>query len=75
MHPAGTASVTSEIRPAAASQRREDEERSVIGRRLSHVLGFPEALVYGRILPGDAVSLLVRNLSYPWQAMRPCGGP
>src|SRR5262245_18293858 len=34
------------------------------------VLGFPEALVYGRILPGAAVSLLVGNLFYAWQAMR-----
>jgi adenine/guanine/hypoxanthine permease len=34
------------------------------------VLGFPDALVYGRILPGAAVSLLVGNLFYAWQAMR-----
>src|SRR5262249_2128993 len=34
------------------------------------VLGFPEALVYGRILPGAAVSILVGNLFYAWQAMR-----
>jgi AGZA family xanthine/uracil permease-like MFS transporter len=34
------------------------------------VLGFPEALIYGRILPGAAVSLLVGNLFYAWQAMR-----
>ena len=34
------------------------------------VLEFPEALVYGRILPGAAVSLLVGNLFYAWQAMR-----
>src|SRR6202007_2136113 len=34
------------------------------------VLGFPEALVYGRILPGAAVSILLGNLFYAWQAMR-----
>src|SRR5512132_1677873 len=34
------------------------------------VLGFPDALVYGRILPRAAVSLLVGNLFYAWQAMR-----
>ncbi|MGZ6034930.1 MAG: hypothetical protein ACXWLG_05790, partial [Myxococcaceae bacterium] len=34
------------------------------------VLGFPDSLVYGRILPGAAVSLLVGNLFYAWQAMR-----
>jgi len=34
------------------------------------VLGFSEELVYGRILPGAAVSLLVGNLYYAWQAKR-----
>ncbi|MFQ5671375.1 MAG: NCS2 family permease [Acidobacteriota bacterium] len=34
------------------------------------VLGFPAALVHGRILPGVAVSLLVGNLFYARQAMR-----
>jgi AGZA family xanthine/uracil permease-like MFS transporter len=34
------------------------------------VLGFPQSLVYGRILPGVAVSLLVGNLFYSWQAHR-----
>ena len=34
------------------------------------LLGFPPELVYGRILPGAAVSLLVGNLFYAWQAMR-----
>ena len=34
------------------------------------VLGFPAELVYGRILPGAAVSLLVGNLFYAWQAQR-----
>ena len=33
------------------------------------VLGFPAELVYGRILPGAAVSLLVGNLFYARQAM------
>ena len=32
------------------------------------VLGFSDDLVYGRILPGAAVSLLVGNLYYAWQA-------
>jgi AGZA family xanthine/uracil permease-like MFS transporter len=34
------------------------------------VLGFSNELVFGRILPGAAVSLLVGNLYYSWQAMR-----
>jgi adenine/guanine/hypoxanthine permease len=34
------------------------------------VLGFPKELVYGHILPGAAVSLLVGNLYYSWQAVR-----
>ncbi len=34
------------------------------------VLGFRPALVYGRILPGVAVSYLVGNLFYAWQAHR-----
>src|SRR6185295_11200508 len=32
------------------------------------VLGFPAELVYGRILPGAAISILVGNLFYAWQA-------
>ncbi len=34
------------------------------------VLGFPADLVYGRILPGAAVSVLVGNLAYALQAKR-----
>jgi adenine/guanine/hypoxanthine permease len=34
------------------------------------VLGFPPELITGRILPGVAVSLLVGNLFYAWQARR-----
>jgi AGZA family xanthine/uracil permease-like MFS transporter len=34
------------------------------------VLGFPEDLLFGRVLPGAAVSLLVGNLFYAWQARR-----
>lgn len=34
------------------------------------VLGFSDALLYGRVLPGVAVSLLVGNLYYAWQAKR-----
>ena len=33
-------------------------------------LGFPAALVHGRILPAAAVSILVGNLFYAWQAKR-----
>ena len=32
------------------------------------VLGFPVDLVYGRVLPGAAVSILVGNLAYAYQA-------
>jgi AGZA family xanthine/uracil permease-like MFS transporter len=35
-----------------------------------HVLEFPDELLYGRVLPGVAVSLLVGNLFYAWQAHR-----
>lgn len=34
------------------------------------VLGFSDALLYGRVLPGVAISLLVGNLYYAWQAKR-----
>ncbi len=34
------------------------------------VLDFPPELLYGRVLPGVAVSLLVGNLFYAWQAHR-----
>lgn len=34
------------------------------------VLGFPDGLLYGRVLPGVAVSLLVGNLFYARQALR-----
>src|SRR3954469_9679065 len=34
------------------------------------VLGFPDALLYGRVLPGAAVSLLVGNVFYAWQARK-----
>jgi AGZA family xanthine/uracil permease-like MFS transporter len=32
------------------------------------VLGFPPELIYGRVLPGAAVSILVGNLAYAYQA-------
>lgn len=35
-----------------------------------HVLGFPAALVHGRILPAAALSILAGNLFYAWQARR-----
>ncbi|WP_239651376.1 hypothetical protein [Neosynechococcus sphagnicola] len=34
------------------------------------VLGFSPALVYGRILPGVALSLIVGNVYYSWLAYR-----
>src|SRR4029079_6695313 len=34
------------------------------------VLGFPPELVYGRILPGAAISILVGNVAYALQARR-----
>ena len=34
------------------------------------VLGFSPELVYGRILPGVAMSFLVGNLFYAWQALQ-----
>ena len=34
------------------------------------VLGFSPALIYGRILPGVAISFLVGNLFYAWQALQ-----
>ncbi|MCU0665208.1 MAG: NCS2 family permease [Myxococcota bacterium] len=40
----------------------------VIDSLCRFVLGFPPELVHGRILPGVAVSLLVGNLFYAWQA-------
>ncbi len=36
----------------------------------SGVLGFSSELIYGRILPGVAISFLVGNLFYAWQALR-----
>src|SRR2546429_9595427 len=32
------------------------------------VLGFPPELLYGRVLPACAVSLVIGNLFYAWQA-------
>lgn len=34
------------------------------------VLGFPNELLYGRILPGAAVSILLGNVFYSWQALK-----
>ena len=34
------------------------------------LLGFPDELLYGRVLPAVAVSLVVGNLFYAWQAKR-----
>lgn len=35
-----------------------------------NVLGFSDALLYGRVLPGVAISLLFGNVFYAWQAKR-----
>jgi AGZA family xanthine/uracil permease-like MFS transporter len=40
---------------------------SVLGKT---VCGFPDELIEGRILPGAALSILVGNLFYAWQARR-----
>jgi len=40
----------------------------LIGGLCRFVLGFPPELLYGRVLPGAAISLLVGNLFYAWQA-------
>jgi AGZA family xanthine/uracil permease-like MFS transporter len=42
----------------------------VIGALTTGVLGFPAELVYGRVLPGAAVSVLLGNVFYAWQAKR-----
>ncbi|WP_043114251.1 permease [Solimonas soli] len=42
----------------------------VLSALCRYVLGFPDALIAGRILPGAAVSLLVGNLYYAHQARR-----
>ena len=34
------------------------------------VLGFPADLVYGRVLPGAAISILIGNIAYAFQARR-----
>lgn len=36
----------------------------------TYVLGFSPELIYGKILPGVAISFLVGNLFYAWQALR-----
>ena len=35
-----------------------------------HVLDFPDTLIYGRVLPGVAVSLLIGNIFYALQAKK-----
>ena len=42
----------------------------LIGMLCRGVLGMPDELVLGRILPGAAVSILLGNLFYSWQARR-----
>ncbi len=42
----------------------------VIDALCRHALEFPAELVRGTILPGAAISVLVGNLFYAWQAMR-----
>jgi AGZA family xanthine/uracil permease-like MFS transporter len=42
----------------------------LVGGLCRGVLGFPAELVDGRVLPGAAVSILVGNAFYAWQAMQ-----
>ena len=42
----------------------------VIDSLCRYVLGFDDALLLGRVLPAAAVSVLVGNLFYAWQAMK-----
>ncbi|MFZ5481282.1 MAG: NCS2 family permease [Myxococcota bacterium] len=42
----------------------------VIDALCRFVLGFDDALIYGRVLPGAAISVLVGNLFYTWQATK-----
>ncbi|MGB5038407.1 MAG: NCS2 family permease, partial [Blastocatellia bacterium] len=42
----------------------------LIGVLCQTVLGFSDELLFQRILPGVAVSLLIGNLFYAWQARR-----
>jgi AGZA family xanthine/uracil permease-like MFS transporter len=37
---------------------------------LKGVLGFPDSLIFGQVLPGAALSILGGNLFYAWQARR-----
>ena len=34
------------------------------------LLGFPAEILYGHVLPGTAVSLIIGNIFYAWQAKR-----
>ena len=42
----------------------------LIGALCRYVVGLPDDLVTGAILPGAALSILVGNLFYAWQAMK-----
>ncbi len=42
----------------------------LIGTLCQQVLGMPAELIYGRIFPGAALSILFGNLFYAWQARR-----
>src|SRR5499433_3474968 len=42
----------------------------LIGTLCRFVLGFPPELIYGRILPGAAVSILIGNIYYAVQAKK-----
>jgi len=42
----------------------------LIGTLCKGVVGMPDELVFGRILPGAAVSILLGNFFYSWQARR-----
>ncbi|MDP6934239.1 MAG: NCS2 family permease, partial [Myxococcota bacterium] len=42
----------------------------VIDALCRFVLGFPDELLYGTVLPAAALSILVGNIFYSWQAMK-----
>ena len=37
---------------------------------LKTLCGMPDSLIFGRILPGAAISILIGNFFYAWQARR-----
>ena len=46
------------------------ESQALIVALCKAMLGFDDALLYGRVLPAVGLSLLVGNLFYAWQGMK-----